>query len=291
MSSILTCRCLHGTPWPQCDVRYCSVPAQHCQHRCLRSLQNYLSLPLDRTHALSFCVTRVLTSSHPVPSSCGSVQSARIPYPCFPRPRLELGRAFPNELDRHVPSGRGLLDHPSQCSQCWPIDTICVVTIRRASDHHVTAPSMVRPRADLTDIANSLHLRLHNPMLDSGSFRIATAFSFTPCRGRSLVRILLQWQSMATSNTLCSAGAEPLVLFPLERLGANLSFNLGDSSFSAYSLLVRLSRRPMTCCSPRRISLAIFCQAGRRTTHTVQRQGERPQTDSVPASSLLDPCS
>ena len=48
------------------------------------------SSPKD-LHALSFCEKCVLTSSHSVPSSCGSVQSARIAYSCFPRPRFELG--------------------------------------------------------------------------------------------------------------------------------------------------------------------------------------------------------
>ena len=38
MSLILTSRCFHGTPWPQFDVKCCSVPALRCQHRCLRSL-------------------------------------------------------------------------------------------------------------------------------------------------------------------------------------------------------------------------------------------------------------
>ena len=84
-----------------------------------------LSLPLqepDRSHALSFCVTCVLTSSHSVSSSCGCVQSARIAYPCFPRPRFEL------RLSSRVPSQR---------SQRWPVDR----------------------SAHLTDVASSLRLR------------------------------------------------------------------------------------------------------------------------------------
>ena len=132
-----------------------------------------LSLPPqepDRTHALSFCVTCVLTSSH----SCAVVLCVRgsrlgLFNSCFPWPRFELGlssRFSPNEPDRHVPSRRGLVDHPSQCSQRLPVNTISVVTIWRASDHHVAASSMIRPSAHLTDIARSLHLRLHNPVLD-----------------------------------------------------------------------------------------------------------------------------
>ena len=80
--------------------------------------------------------------------------------------RRAFHRSPPNELDRHVPSRRGLLDHPSQCSQPWPANTISVVTIRRASDHHVTASSMIRPWAHLTHVASLLHLRLRNPVLN-----------------------------------------------------------------------------------------------------------------------------
>ena len=80
------------------------------------------------------------------PSSCRSVQSTRIAYPGFPRPRCELGLASrvpqvsaKRAGDRYVPSRRGLLDHPSQCSQPWPVNAVSIVTIQRASDHHASA--------------------------------------------------------------------------------------------------------------------------------------------------------
>ena len=121
-----------------------------------------LSLPsqeLDRTHALPFHVTCVLTSSH----SCAVVLWVRallgMLTPASRGPDLSsdfrhaLQRSSPNELDRHAPSRRGILDHPSQCSQPWPVNTVSVVTIQRASDHHVTASSMIRPWAHLTHVA------------------------------------------------------------------------------------------------------------------------------------------
>ena len=91
------------------------------------------------------CMTCVLTSSH----SCAVVLWARAVYSDFLSPASrgpdlswDSRRAFhrfpPNELDHHVPPRRGLLDHPSQCSQPLPVNTISVVTIQRASDHHVS---------------------------------------------------------------------------------------------------------------------------------------------------------
>ena len=136
-----------------------------------------LSLPLqepDRTHALSFCVTCVLTSSHTVSSSCGCVQSDRIACPGFPRPRFELG------LSSHVPHVSAKRARPPR-----PIKT-------RAPRSSVTMQSTLARRhhlcrhrsAHLTDVASSSRLRLHHPMLDwaesspasevSGSFRIGT---------------------------------------------------------------------------------------------------------------------
>ena len=111
--------------------------------------------------------------------------------------RRAFHKSPPNELDRHGPSRRGLLDHPSQCSQHWPVDTFSVVTIRRISQ-------MLQVR-----------LRLRDPMLDWAESSPLLAVGD---------RILLPWHSMATSNTLCSSCAQPLLLFPLERLRANLSF-------------------------------------------------------------------
>ena len=53
--------------------------------------------------------------------------------------RRAFHRSPPNELDRHAPSRRGLLDHPTQCSQPWPVNIISTVTIQRANDHHASA--------------------------------------------------------------------------------------------------------------------------------------------------------
>ena len=92
-----------------------------------------LSLPLqesDRTHALSFYVTC---------DSCAVVLWVRaVCSDCFSLLRA-LHKSPPNELDRHAPSERGLLGHPSQCSQLWPVKTISIVVIRRMSHHHVSA--------------------------------------------------------------------------------------------------------------------------------------------------------
>ena len=90
--------------------------------------------------------------------------------------RRSFHKTPPNELDRHVTLTRGLRDHPSQCSQHWPVDTISVVAIRRVSDHHVTASSMI-PWAHLTDVASSQRLRLHDPTLDSAESSTASAVS------------------------------------------------------------------------------------------------------------------
>ncbi len=107
-----------------------------------------LSLPPqepDRTHAPSFYVTCVLMSSH----SCAVVLWVRAVYSdclhLLPAVQIRGGtrRAFhespPNELDRHAPSRRGLLDHPSQRSQPWPVITISIVAIRRMSHHRASA--------------------------------------------------------------------------------------------------------------------------------------------------------
>ena len=84
----------------------------------------------DRTHALSFYVTC---------DSCAVVLWVRaVCSDCFSLLRA-LHKSPPNELDRHAPSERGLLGHPSQCSQLWPVKTISVVAIRRMSHHHVSA--------------------------------------------------------------------------------------------------------------------------------------------------------
>ena len=92
-----------------------------------------LSLPPqepDRTHALSFYVTC---------DSCAVVLWVRaVCSDCFSLLRA-LHKSPPNELDRHAPSERGLLGHPSQCSQLWPVKTISIVDIRRMSHHHVSA--------------------------------------------------------------------------------------------------------------------------------------------------------
>ena len=53
--------------------------------------------------------------------------------------RRAFHKSPPNELDRRVPSSRRLLDHPSQRSQSWPVNTISIVAIRRISDHHASA--------------------------------------------------------------------------------------------------------------------------------------------------------
>ena len=53
--------------------------------------------------------------------------------------RRAFHRSPPKELDRHAASRRGLLDHPSQCSQPWPVNAISIVTFQHASDHHASA--------------------------------------------------------------------------------------------------------------------------------------------------------
>ena len=266
MSLFLTSLCFHGTPWPQFDVKYCSVLARRCQHRCLQSLLSERSVPaknLTEHIAHSFCVTCVLTSSHSVSSSCGCVQSARIAYPCFPWPRFELDsrRAFhkspPNELDRHGPSRRGLLDHPSQCSQYWPVDTFSVVTIRRISQM-----LQVRCVCDFV-IQCSIGPSPHHSL----PWEFGSCYHGTPWQHRTPSVLRAQ-------NLFCSSHSSSL------------------EQTCRSSVSVRLSRRHVTCCSSRRISLAIVCcLTGRRTTHTVQRERERHQTDSGCAISLSDPCS
>ena len=77
---------------------------------------------------------------------------------------------------------------------------------------------------------------------------------------------------MAASDTLCSSCAEPLLLFPHERLRAN--FNLGDGSFSAYNGSVRMSRRRMPCCSLKRICLDIVSFVRRAQNHTYRAERE-----------------
>ena len=159
MSLFVTSLCFHGTPWPQFDVKYCSVLARRCQHRCLQTLLSERSFPaknLTEHIAHSFCVTCVLTSSHSVSSSCGCVQSARIAYPCFPWPRFELG------LSSRVPQVSDKRARPPR-----PIKT-------RAPRSSVTMQSTLARRhllrrhhsAHITDVAGSLRLRLRDPMLD-----------------------------------------------------------------------------------------------------------------------------
>ena len=110
-----------------------------------------LSLPPqepDRTHALSFYVTCVLTSSH----SCAVVVLwVRAVYsdclPLLPAARFELGHSsrFPQVFAKRArpprPIKTRVLDHPSKCSQPWPVNTVSVVTIQRAGDHHASALS------------------------------------------------------------------------------------------------------------------------------------------------------
>ena len=108
-----------------------------------------LSLPPqepDRTHAFSF-LRDVCTDVEPLlcrrlvgPCSLFGLLS---PASRSPDSSWDCHRAFhkspPNELDRHAPSRRGLLDHPSQRSQAWHINTISIVAIRRMSRHHASA--------------------------------------------------------------------------------------------------------------------------------------------------------
>ena len=77
----------------------------------------------------------------PLPSTCGFMQSTRIAFPCFPRPRFELGlssrvpQVSAKRARLSCPIRPRLLDHPSQRSQSWPVNTILIIAIRRMSDH------------------------------------------------------------------------------------------------------------------------------------------------------------
>ena len=78
-----------------------------------------------------------------MPSSCGSVQSTRLAFPCFPRPRFELGLSsrVPKVSAKRArqPCAIRLVSHPSQRRQPWPVNTISIVAILRMSDHHASA--------------------------------------------------------------------------------------------------------------------------------------------------------
>ena len=72
------------------------------------------------------------------------MQAARIAFSCFPRPRFELGHSsrvpqVSAKRARPLSIRPRLLDHPSQRSQSWPVNTISIVAIRRISDHHASA--------------------------------------------------------------------------------------------------------------------------------------------------------
>ena len=72
-----------------------------------------------------------------LPSTCGFMQSTRIAFPCFPRPRFELGlssrvpQVSAKRARLSCPIRPWLLDHPSQRSQSWPVNTISIIAIRR----------------------------------------------------------------------------------------------------------------------------------------------------------------
>ena len=162
----------------------------------------------DRAHALSFCATCALTSSHYITVCavdlwvrCGLL-GLLSPASRGPDSSWDSRRAFhkspPNELDRRVPSNRRLLDHPSQRNQPWPVDTISIVAIWRVSDHHASAiaaspghhtlPSL--PAVHCTDLDECEALSTEPPLQDesrrsSSEFaecaRIRTTSGFLKC--------------------------------------------------------------------------------------------------------------
>ena len=96
---------------------------------CCSKLQPSLSV-----HSLGLC-------RRPV----GSYSLLGLLSPCFPRPRFELGLSsrFPQVSAKRArlscPIRPRLLDHPSQRSQSWPVNTILIIAIRRMSDHRSSA--------------------------------------------------------------------------------------------------------------------------------------------------------
>ena len=87
-----------------------------------------------------------------MPSSCGSVQSARIVYPCFPRPRFELG------LSSRVPQVSAKRTRPPR-----PIKT-------RAPRSSITTVST---------LARQHHLQRHHPAHEPSSCFGSRRFSWT----------------------------------------------------------------------------------------------------------------
>ena len=128
MSSISTSPCFHDAPWPanRCQVLLSSCTSLSASVPPIPPLQRiYLSLPLrepDRTHALSFCVTCVPTST----------LSRRPVGACSLLGLLSVASRGP---DLSWDSCRAF--HTSQRSQHWPVDR----------------------SAHLTDVASSLRLR------------------------------------------------------------------------------------------------------------------------------------
>ena len=88
---------------------------------CCSKLQPSLSV-----HSLGLC-------HRPV----GSYSLLGLLSPCFPRPRFELGlssrvpQVSAKRARLSCPIRPWLLDHPSQRSQSWPVNTISIIAIRR----------------------------------------------------------------------------------------------------------------------------------------------------------------
>ena len=233
------------------------------------SSPKHLSLPPqepDRTHALSFNVTCVpdveplLCRRLVGPSSLLGLLSpaSRDPDSSWDS-RSAFHKSPPNELDRHAPSRRGLLDHPSQRSQPWPVNTISIVAVRRMSHHHASAlgaspghhrlPSL--PVVHCTDhvLLDECEALSKEPPMQDESRRSSSEFAESACirvvaRSATMLILLASTACVDESHTspLCSRTHSAIAQSPSIKIFLKESFAVTSvihgASYQCLSALV-----------------------------------------------------
>ena len=126
--------------------------------------------------------------------------------------RRAFHRSPPNELD--CPIRPRLLDHPSQRSQSWPVNTISIVTTSRITDHHASAlkacpgRSSRRMRGNVLETSIAKRIGVAAISLDDNSLNSQTGFVLGQPRDFRCViprsaRLCQADDTSGTSDSLC----------------------------------------------------------------------------------------